>query len=638
VIDEVVVVAELARGTVFDRPWGKTLAAITSKGVTAQLTVTEGDNEFIIAFGKGAIVGAYSPLAADSTVRLALTSGLINSTQATEIVRRIAVNAPCDDIEIIYDVASTKPELLAKLRRKAMATQAARTFALDRGSFVLADAITIPTFVHSSIDIRALIYMAARTAMSDDRLERDFEHFPFAMKLLPEVVPHLAQYGFTEGERGVLELLNRSPQTMADLESAPTGVEIRAVRCMVYALACTNAFAMTTDTRPTAKNSKSSSGLSVKKDSVVPTAPIVEKRSHRSTGQRDESVGTSSSNIIRPTLNRQNAEKLQRELARTTDAPRGVMNTPRPTQPPPAPMGRQNVQGTSPPQTTSTPYVRGTGVAAAVNAQGVAVGAINSAMTAATTALIRERLHHLDRGADHFALLGVNENTSPDQIRSAYFALARQLHPDRLTSVGIVELRREAQRLFAQINTAFSVLTNPQKRVEYVQVLRQGGETVVKAKQAEAEQLTTRILAAEEAFHRGEMALRRSQFEAAIADFTAAIASNPDEGDYHASLAWATFCCATDKHSVEKVVRQQFEKAMKLAPRSAIALVYFGRLERMLGNNTAARDKFEQALQRQPGHAEASSELRVLDARQGHRSDDKPEKSKPGLFGSMFKK
>jgi curved DNA-binding protein CbpA len=283
--------------------------------------------------------------------------------------------------------------------------------------------------------------------------------------------------------------------------------------------------------------------------------------------------------------------------------------------------------------------VRGTGVAAVVTAGAVTGGNAaaerNPALIAGITALIKERLHILDRGADHFVLLGVNEQTPPDQIRTAYFALARQLHPDRLTSAGIVDLKRDAQRLFAQINTAFAVLTNPEKRHQYVQILRQGGEAVVRAKQAEAEALTARVLAAEDAFHRGEMALRRSQFEAAIADFTEAITANPEEGDYHASLAWAMFCGANDKSSVEKNTRIVFEKSVKLSPRSVTALLYWGRMERMLGNTSAAREKFEAILKKEPSHSEASSELRVLDSR-GDRIDEKTDKPK-GLFG-LFKK
>lgn len=643
--------AELARGSVFDRPWGKTLAAIGLRGVSGQVTITEGDKTYAIAFSDGAVVGARSPLASDSAVRLALTATLINSTQAGEISRRLAANPASDEIAVICEVGNLGPEHATKLRRRTIAQQTARTFALERGTFVLTDDTSIDRWPEASIDIRAIIYMAARTAISEARLENDFEQFPFSMKLSAEAIPVLAQYGFTESERGVLELLNLDTHTLAELESAHTRVEPRTLRAIIYALACTGAFEPSTVGRPTSRSVKSAPGAA-QKISYVPTEPIVERRSQRNSASMAAAVPTASNSAgtfsSRTALVPEPpAEATPHRSAVTPQSPTSAAGRSGSHLIRPQAAARGAAQGTSPPSTippapapqSALASVRGTGVAAVVTAGAVTGGNAaaerNPALIAGITALIKERLHILDRGADHFVLLGVNEQTPPDQIRTAYFALARQLHPDRLTSAGIVDLKRDAQRLFAQINTAFAVLTNPEKRHQYVQILRQGGEAVVRAKQAEAEALTARVLAAEDAFHRGEMALRRSQFDAAVADFTEAITANPEEGDYHASLAWAMFCGANDKSSVEKNTRIVFEKSVKLSPRSVTALLYWGRMERMLGNTSAAREKFEAILKKEPSHSEASSELRVLDSR-GDRIDEKTDKPK-GLFG-LFKK
>lgn len=640
-------VAELARGTVFDRPWGKTLAAVGLRGITGQLTVTDGDKTYRIAFHAGAIVGAHSPLASDSAVRLALTSTLINTTHAGEIARRLAAAPTSDEVSLIVEIGKLSPEHALKLRRRTIAQQTTRTFALERGNFVLAEEITIPCFPEASVDTRAIIYMAARTAMTETRLETDFEQFPFAMKLTAETVPLLAQYGFTESERGVLELLNTGSSTLAELESAHTGVEPRTLRAIIYALACTGAFEMSSVGRPTARSTRSAPGVA-NKQSLVPTGPIVERRSQR--GSAEHAAARAAARVsIAPDST---ASGVATSPPNPEPSAKHTVTPQTPTMPVPnfgaQPVAHRNsANGTAPPNTTPPPVpaqnalaaVRGTGAVQTVNG-GLApiAGADRSpALIAGITALIKERLHILDRGADHFVLLGVNEQSPPDQIRTAYFALARQLHPDRLASAGVVELRRDAQRLFAQINTAFAVLTNPEKRLQYVQVLRQGGEAVVRARQAEAEALTTRILSAEDAYHRGSMALRRSNFEAAIADFKAAIEANATEGDYHASLAWATFCGANDKAAVEKSTREGFVKALQLSPRSVTALLYWGRMERMLGNSRVAREKFELILAKEPRHAEAGAEIRVLDSRGDNSTDDKPDKNKPGLFG-IFKK
>src|SRR4029077_12606078 len=111
-----------------------------------------------------------------------------------------------------------------------------------------------------------------------------------------------------------------------------------------------------------------------------------------------------------------------------------------------------------------------------------------------TEKLISEMVPLLEQGADHFALLGVPYEASPESVRSAYFNLARKLHPDRLASLGIHDPQRNAQRLFAQINTAFGVLSDPARREEYLELSRRGGESAVREEDAKAEELASRVM------------------------------------------------------------------------------------------------------------------------------------------------
>jgi tetratricopeptide (TPR) repeat protein len=243
-------------------------------------------------------------------------------------------------------------------------------------------------------------------------------------------------------------------------------------------------------------------------------------------------------------------------------------------------------------------------------------------------ALIAQRLKLLDHGADHFQLLGVAHDVAADVLRKAYFALARQLHPDRLAALGISDDGKHAQRLFAQINTGFAILSDPGRRADYLSVLRRGGEAAIRKEQARAEELARRILEAEEAFRKAELALRRDQPQAAVAELEHAIQLNPDEADYHALLAWAQFCAAADKMAVASGTRMLLDKAIQRSPRSVTARFYLGRVERMLGRDQEALRLFREVLAMAPGHTEAAAELRVLEARLA--GADKPG---GGLFG-----
>ncbi|OJI07517.1 chaperone protein DnaJ [Candidatus Micrarchaeum sp.] len=61
---------------------------------------------------------------------------------------------------------------------------------------------------------------------------------------------------------------------------------------------------------------------------------------------------------------------------------------------------------------------------------------------------------------DFYDVLGVKKGASLDEIKQAYRKLALQYHPDRNKS-------KEAEEKFKEINEAYAVLSNPEKRKQY---------------------------------------------------------------------------------------------------------------------------------------------------------------------------
>lgn len=70
---------------------------------------------------------------------------------------------------------------------------------------------------------------------------------------------------------------------------------------------------------------------------------------------------------------------------------------------------------------------------------------------------------------DFYEILGVKKGSASNDIKKAYFALAKQFHPD-------VNKTPEAKEKFGQINNAYETLSDDQKRKVYDQTGMTGDE------------------------------------------------------------------------------------------------------------------------------------------------------------------
>ena len=72
---------------------------------------------------------------------------------------------------------------------------------------------------------------------------------------------------------------------------------------------------------------------------------------------------------------------------------------------------------------------------------------------------------------NHYQLLGVSQNASSKSIRSAYFRLTQEFHPDRYFANDISSQRDKLQVIFTRINQAHETLTKTKSRSAYDETL-----------------------------------------------------------------------------------------------------------------------------------------------------------------------
>ena len=62
--------------------------------------------------------------------------------------------------------------------------------------------------------------------------------------------------------------------------------------------------------------------------------------------------------------------------------------------------------------------------------------------------------------SDYYSILGISKQASPDDIKSAYRKLAKELHPD-------VNKANDAEDRFKKVSEAYETLSDPKKKLAY---------------------------------------------------------------------------------------------------------------------------------------------------------------------------
>jgi len=212
------------------------------------------------------------------------------------------------------------------------------------------------------------------------------------------------------------------------------------------------------------------------------------------------------------------------------------------------------------------------------------------------------------RGRDHFEVLGVVRTAGEEEIRTAYFELAKTTHPDRFSSASEA-IRRAAEEVFGTISQAYETLGNRDRRAAYLRAERDRVRDEAAVEEAE------RAVMAEVEYQKGLTRIKSKNYSEALACFDRAVEHYPEEAEYLAWRGWALYLDAPNAAGRIGEARGCLLKARKLAPDNEKVYLFLGRLFRAEGRNANAEKMFQRVIQLDPECVDAIRELRLIDMR-----------------------
>ncbi|MFL5264186.1 MAG: J domain-containing protein, partial [Anaeromyxobacteraceae bacterium] len=219
------------------------------------------------------------------------------------------------------------------------------------------------------------------------------------------------------------------------------------------------------------------------------------------------------------------------------------------------------------------------------------------------------------RSADLFERLALERGATREQVKAAYFALAKQLHPDRFAAPALADVATRVKDLFAAVNEAYEVLSDDRKRAEYLaRAPAAGAGTASEGDRAQAAL----------DFQKAEACVRTRDHARARGFFEAALRADP-RPEYQAGFAWALLC---EPRAPDRARARTLAMAALRDPACDRAAFVCGVLARDEGDDERAERLFRQALARNPRNADAERELKAVEGRRR----PKPTQGLSGLF------
>lgn len=264
------------------------------------------------------------------------------------------------------------------------------------------------------------------------------------------------------------------------------------------------------------------------------------------------------------------------------------------------------------------------------------------------------------QNANALEILGVSDKPTPEEVKQAYFKLAKEFHPDRYHDRPAV-VKLKAQEIFKSIQAAYERLDTQEKIDEYLAAMEsekvKAGEAKpeeISVKDEKRRELLKKVIEAEAAFQEAEKHIISQKWLEAAKAVKRALSLQPDEPEYMATLGWALYNLADQvaegkvkipeelgiapDADLRFVAREYINRAIESNPKLDRGYLYLGYIYKRQGLKDMAKRQFEKAIICNPSNAEAQRELRMikLEAQAAKRKKTLKDKIKDMLGKKLF--
>lgn len=222
---------------------------------------------------------------------------------------------------------------------------------------------------------------------------------------------------------------------------------------------------------------------------------------------------------------------------------------------------------------------------------------------------------------DYYELLGVKKDAPPNEIKDAYFNLAKKYHPDRIGGVPDPEVKDKANFVFAEMNKAFSVLEDEDKKREY----DGKGYRDELSDENVGDNLKER---ARMLYRKGKVLYTQKKYWEAVSALDESVALDDSKPAYFLLLGMSQL----NIPSMARMAEKNLQKTLELEPWNVEAFVALGMLFMSVEQVNRAEGFFRKAISMNPDHVLAKKKLQEI-----HNSRTDTKKKGFSLFGKSKK-